>query len=868
MAFFHVLEEKTSKRGAPVSSQTLAQLGCDACTLNKAKLKHPKMGAMGAEQPVLYFIGEFPREGDDRYGEHFAEEAPEGALIRNRIPGSWKRKIRWNNVINCNTPEERDPSELEIACCKKRVAADIIKTKPQAVVGFGNLTLQWFIGQLGIKDVWRGRKVACYLEWQGERHGFWYYPMLDPHFVRKLGGESWRGKDWGDEFAADLARLFRDADAGFDEPKVITPDEWKKDIKLWSPRGIGHSVQDWADLISTFTEGRINGFDIETASEDARPYSKDARILSMSFSNGEKTIAYPIHHPEAQFGQFDRSKLYKATKKALLGAKRVIAQNSIFEQEWLIVTEEIGPQVVYKTRWGDSMAVAHTLDERSGGKSLGDITLQTTGTDIKKLSNLDVRNLTSEPLNEVLIYNGLDSKGCKIGWHRLTAQLKSGGWLGGKDLTEIAEAHQRRCGTMARMMVRGVYPNMEEANRLDREFSTEIKKLKKEIDALPEVQKYARQGNRFNPLAYEDTLAVLKIAGFHPEDTTEETLSKIKHPLAKLTLKLRGINKLHTTYVEKIADGTWVHPDGKMHCRCSHLKASTGRTAIEDPPLQQWPKREEESKIVRLVIMAPPKHWILSPDYGQIEFRVVAMASRDRKIVDICWTDYDIHGYWLQRIMENYYPQWVQAKGADTDPKRKKRARDVVKNKWVFPGFFGALPATRAGYLGIPEDVVEVMDRDFWKEYPEVKAWQETLISYYRKHRYAQTLTGRRRHWGGESHKGKPMSPNQVINMPVQGTAADLVQDAQERLDAAVFNDEAPPWCAPHVNIHDDLKFYIPNRDRDMVDACQFIAKTMCLSPYKFINVPLLVEMSLGKTWYDLTEIAKFNSTQFGVTRQ
>src|SRR5258708_845361 len=193
MAFFHVLTDKTAK---PVlSSGSLLKLGCSSCPLDKAKLEHPKMPPTGAEKPVLYFIGEAPGEDEDETGTQFIGSS--GRFIRDRIPSKWKTKIRWNNSIRCRPPNNRTPLKQELDCCRRLQVQDIVESKPQAVVSFGGVALEWFIDDPHIQFVWRGHRLALKIK----DHAFWFYPTIHPSFILRIGGErSLYGADW--------ARLF------------------------------------------------------------------------------------------------------------------------------------------------------------------------------------------------------------------------------------------------------------------------------------------------------------------------------------------------------------------------------------------------------------------------------------------------------------------------------------------------------------------------------------------------------------------------------------------------------------------------------------------------------------------------------------
>jgi DNA polymerase I-like protein with 3'-5' exonuclease and polymerase domains/uracil-DNA glycosylase len=863
MAFHHILPESKSTKTISISKESLSKLGCHACPLDKAKLDTPKMKPAGAERPEIYFLADHPTEKDDEAGEVLSDGTSAGNMVRSRIPSRWKGKIRWNAVVRC--APGKAPSNLEIECCRKLQVEDIVRSKPKAVVGFGFEPLRWMIQEGDLRNVWRGRRIAMSLEWEGKRHSFWFYPMLSPgDAIRLDNAKAYRSTDWSDVFNRDLARVFRDADAGFPEAKVWTKEEMGADIQIWKPND---DPGKWVKLIQTFTRKRTVGFDLETTG--LLPYPKHSKVLTASFSDGDETIAFPIGHREAAFNTIRRVRFWSAMRGALLAAKRVVAHNLPFEIEWLLVASPWADvqEVIHKVTWGDSLAQAYTMDERKGAHGLEDVTLINLGINIKtafEMSKyLDKAGLDNEPLENVLFYNGVDSKGCVLGWKAQREALKELGLL------DVSRMHERRAESMARLMSRGLLPDLDVAEKFNNEYLERIAELTDEIMAMPEVKRF--RGNKpFNPNTPKDVLEVLRLMDMEVDDTQDETLAAIDHPFPQSVRDLRTITTLQTRYTGPLVEGRYIQDDGRIHARFSGTRTSTGRLASEDPNMQNFPKRENRQ--IRGTIRAPKKHYIAAFDMGQLEFRVGAMCSRDKKIVDACWTDFDVHGHWLEKIVEAY-PRWSKCRAKDLkDKDKRKKGRDHVKNEWVFPGIFDARLKSRAGYLGIPEKILAPLDEEFWDDYRGVKEWHQRTYDFYAKHGYVQTLTGRRRHWG----VGGPMSPNAKINMPIQGTGYDLVAEPMERLDAmAVERDE--PWLGPVIQIHDDLTFYIPvfedahgrPSESKLWDACELIGKTMCLSPYEFVNVPLVVEMTIGKSHWDKMDLYEhvYRSTDYGHKR-
>jgi DNA polymerase-1 len=235
------------------------------------------------------------------------------------------------------------------------------------------------------------------------------------------------------------------------------------------------------------------------------------------------------------------------------------------------------------------------------------------------------------------------------------------------------------------------------------------------------------------------------------------------------------------------------------------------------------------------------------------------MASEDHNLIDAMWTGFDIHGHWSDRILK-VYPAWldwlVSEFGVEGDDKKAvhKTGRQEAKNKWVFPQFFGSSAYSCARNLHLPNDVADRLQAEFWDQFRGVQKWQRRILLLYERNLYVETLTGRRR-------RG-PMTPNEIINQPIQGTASDIVTDAMDRLSEESLVEDKP-YLQPPLNVHDDLSFVIP--DEVVEDTIEHIAYVMCDVQFDFINVPIVVEVAMGQRWHELKEVGVYRSDALGI---
>jgi uracil-DNA glycosylase family 4 len=839
-------------------AEWLEQLGCKACPLNTTP---GKIDATGSTKPLIYILGEAAGADEEVERRQFIGKA--GKLLRELLPRGAEKIARWNNSINCHPPRNRNPSAQELACCKPRVSSDIEKYKPKAIWGFGNVPLHWVSGFHGINN-WRGRRMPVKIG----SHTCWYYPFFHPSFLGRIARDN--RNDFGSEDERmtwfDLQRAYDDLD-GLEEPIVHTTAMAKANIECITDIGqIRHALQ-WA------ARQPHVGLDYETNRK--RPYAEGAKILSASVGTLEKAYAFPMHHPGAGYSKKQIAEIEELWRRFLTSAGCVKRVHSLaFELEWSGV--KFGIETIRARPWEDTSNLAAIINERTGGKkiksgpfSLEFLVQERFGFNVKKISNVDRKNLESTPLDVVLLYNGIDAKYHDALGDELWKDIRH------EKLELPSKLAQRRVPTVVLSQIKGAPVDQEIVNQLHDKYKEKVERCEYAIQALDVVRKYERRrGKVFNPFSGPDLKIVfdemLKCPEVWVEDkyskerkfTTEETaLDEIikeysedddAHVLAKALIELRQANGTKSKYIDALKVGSEncvVYPDGLIHVNYNTYFAETGRLSCDEPNIQNFPKREEETREVRRSIAAKKSELVLAFDYGQIEARVIAMFTKDKTFVKALWERWDVHQNWAERLAYEYPERiggrrMLEAYKAKTKEGLKvmKDFRTDIKNQWTFPLFFGAQARSVAGYLKMPQDIIEEQIEEFWKMFPEAKNWQDGLVRFYKKHGYVECLTGRRRHG--------PMTLNQVINSPVQGTAAEIVLDAMSRL-----SEKNDPEIQPEVNIHDDLTFLrVPVKRAEII--AEKVVGEMLRVPFKWAHiVPITVEMSMGDNWCDLEEL-------------
>lgn len=816
------------------NTRLLHQMECRACPLNKQS-HHGKQEPSGAEDPLIYVLGEAPGATDEDVFQ----------LFEPLIPRKYQERIRFNNVIRSQPPIIRAPVFTEIECCRPSIVRDIERSKPRAIFGFGNVPLTWISSFSGI-PMWRGRRMPVKV---GSHH-CWYYPLTHPSEI--LQGR--RNSEDGFVFKMDVRRAFDEVE--FLPPaRVHSVADAKRDVVIVT--GTEKEILEQMEAALAWAKvQKVPGVDYET--NGLRPYIAGAKILTAAVGTLEKSYAFPFDHREQHWspdGRKRRDELWVDFLENAEGIKAV--HNLSFEMEW--TGWFYGRHLLRKGRWGDSSTQAAILDERKGKQRPGPFSLefliqQYFGFNLKSISNLDRKNLDDVQLELVLLYNGMDSKYHSGLYVEQFKELRDIGLL------EPYRLSLRKVPTVVLSQLKGVPVDQEEVESLVTKYTDRLEGIEEEIAALPIIKRFKQlKGLDFNALSNPDVIYVFgdllkreeinvvdKYSKKDKKSADEKILAKIDHPLAPLVIKLRKANKLKSTYIDPLRQGSDIlYPDGLLHPQFNTIFAETGRLSADSPNVQNFPKRGDEAKEVRKPIKAPPKHKIVSFDYGQIEARVIAMFTKDPVFVKSLWDRYDVHMEWAERIAAAY-PKRIGGKEFLKDKKAMKAFRGDIKNQWTFPLFFGAKMESAAGYLEIPEDVIAPLYDEFWDQFAPTKVWQDQLMKFYRANGYVECLTGRRRR--------APMTLNMVINSPVQGTAAEIVMDGMSRLS------ETGDWeLQPEINIHDDLT-WLRMPENKVADCAEKIITAMLDVPFPWVNVPITVEMSIGDDWMNMKEYDTFAS--------
>lgn len=315
--------------------------------------------------------------------------------------------------------------------------------------------------------------------------------------------------------------------------------------------------------------------------------------------------------------------------------------------------------------------------------------------------------------------------------------------------------------------------------------------------------------------------------------TSEEVLSELadNYPLAKIALEYRTINKLVTTYTEKLPK--MVDPkDGRVHTTFEQAVAVTGRLSSTNPNLQNIPIRTEEGRKVREAFIAAKGCKLISADYSQIELRIMAHLSADKRLVDAFKHNEDIHRATAAEVF---------GKEKDQVTPNDRRIAKVIN----FGLMYGMSPFGLAKNLGISRDEAKNYINKFFARFPGVRDYMDNTRALADRQGYVETDFGRRL-WLPDIHAmgaRRAAAERAAINAPMQGTAADLIKLSMIAVQKWI--EEKGLKSKLILQIHDELIMEVPEEEVDIVK--ENLPKIM--DSVTELHVPLLAEVGVGDNW-------------------
>ena len=307
-----------------------------------------------------------------------------------------------------------------------------------------------------------------------------------------------------------------------------------------------------------------------------------------------------------------------------------------------------------------------------------------------------------------------------------------------------------------------------------------------------------------------------------------------KHAMIDFLLEYRQLNKLKSTYVDGLL--SLMDPvTGRVYTSFNQTIASSGRLSSSNPNLQNIPVRTEVGRQIRRAFIADPSYTLLTADYSQFELRILAHITHEPRLVEAFSNDEDIHTITAATLFN------VPVEQVTKDQRRL--AKTVVYAVLYGQSAFGLSQVT-----GMNNTEAASFIRRYHEIFPNIKGYVDGTLNQARKQGYVNTLYGRKRFFPDMhalSHVERQALEREAVNMPIQGTNADLIKIAMINLHHDL--QEKRMKTRMILQVHDELVFEVPVEE---LERAKVLIKDRMEGVEK-LDVPIKVEMKVGKNWYE-----------------
>ncbi|MCR4416585.1 MAG: DNA polymerase I [Ignavibacteria bacterium] len=617
-------------------------------------------------------------------------------------------------------------------------------------------------------------------------------------------------------------------------PTLFDTEELEKpEIKIKEIDGTNYILLDSEEKIRQFIlkaeKSDLIVFDTETDNLN----SIDANLVGLSFClNKSEAYFYKLeNHRNFDAKENDRKNL-KLFKKILEDQSKLkIGQNLKYD---INVLYNYGIDV--QPPFFDTMVAAYVFNP-DGVTGLDDMAKKYLNYDTYKISALigDKKNsalMWNVPVNDLKIYSCEDADITYQLYLILKEELKS------KELIDLCEEIEfPLVKTLSDMELRGVYINTYDLQDLSIELGKQISNIEAKI--------YELAGEEFNVNSTKQLQEILFVklkleptkktkTGYSTDIQSLEQM-RFSHPIIEHLINYRQLVKLKNTYVDSLPE-LINKRTGRIHTNYNQTITSTGRLSSSDPNLQNIPIRSEMGKEIRRAFAASDENWkILSADYSQIELRILAHICEDPNLIQAFENDLDIHAATASKVYGVPIDQ--------VTPEMRRKAKEVN-----FGILYGIGPFGLKTRLGISQTAAkELIDR-YFRTYKKVHDYLEETKKFAHKNGYVETLKKRRRYLpniNSQNATVRSAEERQAINMPIQGTAADMIKIAMNNISK--YFRENKLKSAMIIQVHDELVFEV---HKDELEEVKRVVKKEMEEAIK-LKVPVKVDIGIGNNWLD-----------------
>jgi DNA polymerase-1 len=308
-----------------------------------------------------------------------------------------------------------------------------------------------------------------------------------------------------------------------------------------------------------------------------------------------------------------------------------------------------------------------------------------------------------------------------------------------------------------------------------------------------------------------------------------------QHEVVDLILEQRQLTKLKSTYLDALPQ--LVNPNtGRLHTSFNQIGAVTGRISSSNPNLQNIPIRTELGRAVRRAFVADDGWKLVAADYSQVELRVMAHIADDPGLLGAFERGEDIHAATAAAV------QGVPL--AEVSKDQRRIAKSVNFGLSYGQSAFGLAQQT-----GMSREEAAQFIKTYFEKYPGVREYIDHTKRKAAEQGYVETLLGRRRYFHNMAAMRGPergRAEREAINMPIQGTAADILKIAMRRLHQALR--ERGLRSRMLLQVHDELVLEVPD---DEIEVVVPLVREVMGNAFE-LSVPLQVDVEIGQNWLEM----------------
>ena len=583
------------------------------------------------------------------------------------------------------------------------------------------------------------------------------------------------------------------------------------------------------EMIDELKNAKYVSIDLETTSVNPML----AEIVGISVSYNKNSAFYiPILYPEKKknnFGVNDLEVVLSIMKEFLENKDiRKIGQNIKYDA---LILYRHGVKV--SNIFLDTMIAAHILNPAAKSYKLDALSIEFLNYNMVPIEDLigkgkDQITMDLVPLDKISYYAAEDADIVFQLAEIFAPKLEENG-----QLNFFADIEMPLIDVLMKMENEGVYVDEDLLNEMSLNIGERLDLLVKEIYNIAEEEFNINSTQQLAKILFDD----LKLTQIKKRSTAENVLKELvnEHELPELILSYRKLNKLKNTYIDALP-ASINKKTKRIHSTFNQTIAATGRLSSTGPNFQNIPIRTVDGREIRKSFIAQQKNWgIFSADYSQIELRIMAHLSEDKELCNAFKDNLDIH----DRTASLIYNVPLD----DVQPEMRRTAKVIN-----FGIMYGAGPFRISQELGISRKAAQEIIKQYFVQYSGIQNYIDDTLSKARSDNYVETILGRRRYvWDVNSENAlkKQAAERVAINMPIQGSAAELIKIAMIDIQKNIENDKLNSKMI--LQIHDELLFEYPLDEKEHLIS--MVKKSM--ENAMSLKVPIIVDYGFGKDWFE-----------------